>query len=116
MSTNINDYILSKIENYMLLEASVIDLATILGHTPKNPISSHIFCLELGLTIEEHDKIMGYLRLSSEKKDTFTLKEIHNEITNIVPKTAEMPKDIFKGMLKIFIKQFDIPLKISDQN
>lgn len=112
---NIDKYILSKIENSLLLKDSIIDLATLIGHTPSDPISSHIFCLEFDFTQEDHDKILLHLNLLSDKK-ALSLSQIRSELITIVPKIAELSDPIFKGMVKVFIKQFDIPLKITDQN
>ena len=42
---NIDEYMLLTVKNNMLLKDSIIDIATIMGHTPTHPISSHIFCL-----------------------------------------------------------------------
>ena len=42
---NSNEYAFFEVENQMLLKASIIDLATLMGHTATEPISSHIFCL-----------------------------------------------------------------------
>lgn len=110
---NLNEYALSKLENQMLLKDSIIDLAILMGHTATEPISSHIFCLEFDFTQEEHDKILLRLNLLSDKK-SLKLKEIRTELIKVVPKTAELSNDIFRGMLKIFLKQFDINLEVSD--
>ena len=69
---NTDKYILSKIENSLLLKDSIIDLATLMGHTPSDPISSHIFCLEFDFTQEDHDKILLHLNLLSDKKALLT--------------------------------------------
>ena len=47
---NIDEYMLLTLKNNMLLKDSVIDIATIMGHTSTHPISSHIFCLEFNFT------------------------------------------------------------------
>ena len=110
---NSNEYAFFEVENQMLLKASIIDLATLMGHTATEPISSHIFCLEFGFTQEEHDQILLRLNLLSDKKE-LSLEEVRKQLEQVVPRTSELSKDIFYGMLKIFLKQFDIPLKISD--
>lgn len=112
---NIDEYMLLTLKNNMLLKDSVIDIATIMGHTPTHPISSHIFCLEFNFTREDHDKILLKLNLLSDKK-TLNLAEIRSEITKIVPEVSELPEAIFKGMLSIFLKQFDIPLTVPELN
>lgn len=112
---NIDKYMLLTIKNNMLLKDSIIDIATLMGHTPTHPISSHIFCLEFNLTQEDHDKILLRLNLLSDKR-SLNLAKIRSELTTLVPEISELSTPIFKGMIEIFIKQFDIPLKISDQN
>lgn len=110
---NTNDYILSKVENHMLLEASIIDLATVLGHSVQKPISSHVFCLELGLTIEDHDKIMGRLSFLSDKT-SLNINDVRKELSKIVPEITNFSDDVFNGMLRIFLKQFDISLDLTE--
>lgn len=108
-----NEYALSTLENQMLLKDSIIDLAILMGHTSTEPISSHIFCLEFDFTQEEHDKVLLRLNLLSDKK-SLKVAEIRAELIKIVPKIAELSNDIFNGMLKIFLKQFDIILEVPD--
>ncbi|MEY8736928.1 hypothetical protein AB9M75_06755 [Lactobacillus sp. AN1001] len=110
---NLDEYTLLKLENQMLLKDSIIDLATLMGHTTTEPISSHIFCLELDFTKEEHDKILLCLNLLSDKRK-LKVKEIQKELIKTVPKIAELSNNTFNGMLKIFLKQFNINLKVPD--
>ena len=95
---NIDEYMLLTLKNNMLLKDSVIDIATIMGHTSTHPISSHIFCLEFNFTQEDHDKILLKLNLLSDKK-TLNLAEIRSELTKIVPEVSELPEAIFKGKI-----------------
>lgn len=100
---NTDKYILSKIENSLLLKGSIIDLATLMGHTPSDPISSHIFCLEFDFTQEDHDKILLHLNLLPDKK-ALSLSQIRSELITIVPPIAELPGPIFEGIGKSFCK------------
>ncbi len=98
---NINEYILLTAKNNMLLKNSVIDIATIMGHTPTHPISSHIFCLEFNFTQEDHDKILLKLNLLSDKK-TLNLAKIRSELTVVSPKHQNYSKKFLKVCSRYF--------------
>ncbi|WOY89207.1 hypothetical protein R7892_00205 [Ligilactobacillus murinus] len=100
---DINDYVLAKVENYILLEAAVAELAEHLGHSVTDPLSMSLFCLETGLSLEERDKIMSRLSLLADR-DYFESDKVRADLEKIVPKISEFSNDTFKGMLKIFRK------------
>lgn len=100
---DINDYVLAKVENYMLLEEAVVELAEHMGHSATDPLSMSLFCLETGLSLEERDKIMSRLSLLADRDD-FEINKVRADLEKIVPKISEFSNDTFKGMLKIFRK------------
>ncbi len=104
---NVENYILSKIENIILLESAVSELAETMGHTTTTPLSTSLLCLELGLNIDERDKLISHLSLLSEKKN-LDFSEIRAELESIVPKITDFSDDVLKGMVEVISKNFDL--------
>lgn len=88
--------------SYELLRDAVSELAEILGHSAVKPISSSLFCLEHGLTIEDRDKIIMKLNLLTSEKASFG--EIKLQLIEEIPELKRFSDDVFKGMVDVFLK------------
>lgn len=55
-------------EDITLLYQAVTELAEIVGHHPYNTKSISLLCLDLGISLDEYEKVfMAFLRLSNSK-------------------------------------------------
>lgn len=110
---DINDYVLAKVENYILLEAAVAELAEHLGHSVTDPLSMSLFCLETGLSLEERDKIMSRLSLLADR-DYFESDKVRADLEKIVPKFPSFQMIRSKGCSKFFEKKLNKKCVLDD--
>lgn len=77
-------------DDITLLYQAISELAEIIGHHPYNTKSISLLCLDLGITLEEYQKVLiAFLKLAHSKN------------------TEEMEINDFKKILIQFIEKYD---------
>lgn len=110
--TTVDEYILSRVSSSELLEASLLELARLKGHTKETPLSSAIFCLDVGLTLTERDKLFEKLRSLAKRPTVLAEATLKKELGTVVPKVLTLPTAVFYGMVKVFVKEAKLELDV----
>lgn len=79
-------------DDIRLLYQAVSELAEIVGHHPYNTKSISLLCLDLGITLDEFEKVfMAFIRLSNNKStDDMNIEEFKSILIENVGKYDEI--------------------------
>ena len=79
-------------DDIRLLYQAVSELAEIVGHHPYNTKSISLLCLDLGITLDEFEKVfMAFIRLSNNKStDDMIIEEFKSILIENVGKYDEI--------------------------
>lgn len=93
-------------ERLYLLESAVRELAELLGHSSKKPISASLFCLEHELTVDDRGQIIMLLNKLLSENDEIEYTLLKQHLIKSVPELEFLADEVFLGMIAIFKKTY----------